>query len=65
MVTVVSKVPHPSVVREVICKHCGSTLQYVPRDIKEYNASDYTGGRDISYYIQCPTCENKVWVNRY
>lgn len=65
MVTVVSTQPHPSVVKEVICRNCGSTLQYVPRDIKERTVSDYTGDREIVRYIDCPTCSHQVTVKGY
>ena len=49
MVTVVSTVPHPSVVKEVVCRNCGATLSYVPMDIKEEVHTDYGGGRDTVY----------------
>lgn len=62
MVTVVSTQPHHSVVKETICKNCGSTLQYVPRDVKEKYISDYTGDRDFVRYIECPTCSHHLGV---
>ena len=65
MVTVVSTVPHPSVVKEAICRNCGATLNYVPADIKREESKDYTGGLDVSYYIKCPPCNDKVYVKRY
>lgn len=65
MVTVVSKVPHPSVIKEVICKNCGSTLNYVPADIQEIVVSDYTGYRDTVYFIKCPPCGHEISVKRY
>ena len=65
MVTVVSTVPHQSVVKETVCKNCGSTLQYVPRDIKERTVSDYTGDREIVRYIECPVCAHQATVKGY
>lgn len=65
MVTVVSRIPHQSVVKETICRNCGSTLQYVPRDIKERIEGDYTGGRDVYHYIECPECGDNVTVKGY
>lgn len=57
MVTVISSKPHPSVVEEVICENCGSTLQYVPRDIKaKVDNGNYTRS------IDCPTCSHEVLV---
>ena len=65
MVRIISAAPHPSVVREVICKHCGATLEYVPADIKEKTISDYTGGTDILYFIKCPSCGTNISVKKY
>lgn len=62
MVTVISTVPHPSVVKEVICRNCGSTLNYVPADIQEKIISDYTGCRDTVYFIKCPSCSHEISV---
>lgn len=64
MVTVVSTVPHPSVVKEVVCRNCGATLNYVPADIKREESRDYTGGLDVNHYINCPPCNHKVYVKR-
>lgn len=65
MVTVVSTVPHPSVVKEVICRNCGATLNYVPADIQNKTVSDYTGDRETVYFIKCPPCSHEVSVKRY
>lgn len=62
MVTVVNKNPDKSVVKQIVCRNCGSTLEYVPRDVTEYTATDYTGGRDIVRYIHCPECNKDVYV---
>lgn len=62
MVTVVSTQPHPSVVKEAICRNCGSVLQYTPNDVKESKSYDYTGGYDIVKNIVCPPCGKKVNV---
>ena len=62
MVTVVDSVPSKSVVKEVVFKKCGVTLQYVPNDVKRDYTSDYTGDRDYFNYITCPNCSKKVVV---
>lgn len=62
MVTVVKTEPHPSVVKEVICRNCGATLQYVPKDVQERKDYDYTGSYDIVNFITCPPCGDKVSV---
>lgn len=65
MVKVLSTTPHPSVVKEVVCRNCGATLEYVPNDIQEYKSYDYTGDYDTYKYVKCPPCGNKVHVTRY
>ena len=65
MVTVVSAVPHPSVVKEVVCRNCGATLQYVPKDIQSRTYKDYDGSSDTDYFINCPPCGERVFVKRY
>jgi DNA-directed RNA polymerase subunit RPC12/RpoP len=62
MVNIVSRVPHPSVVKEVICRNCGSTLTYTPVDIKQIKVSDYGGGVDVEHVIECPVCNHKIGV---
>lgn len=62
MVKVISTVPHPSVVKEAICKHCGSTLQYTPMDVKEQSYRDYDGSQETLKTITCPTCTYTVFV---
>jgi DNA-directed RNA polymerase subunit RPC12/RpoP len=65
MVTAVSTVPHPSVVKEVICPSCGSTLNYVPADIQERSVVDYDGTRELVNFIKCPPCNHEIFVKRY
>lgn len=62
MVKVISTNPHESVVKRVICKHCGSTLEYVPVDVQEQTLTSYDGSSDTSKFIICPTCSNRLWV---
>lgn len=65
MVTVVSTIPHKSVVKETICKNCGATLQYVPNDIQSHTYKDISGCSDTDYFILCPPCGHKVIVKGY
>lgn len=65
MVTVVSTIPHPTVVKEVVCKNCGATLSYVPKDIKSHSYKDYDGGGNTDYFIKCPPCGEKIYVKKY
>ena len=60
MVDVLDEGPDPSVVKRVVCKFCGATLQYVPRAVLERNGTDYGGGPDGEEWIVCPRCNKKV-----
>lgn len=60
MIKIISTVPHPSVVKEVICKNCGATLEYAPVDVAVKIDYDYTGGSDSIRYIKCPNCDNHI-----
>jgi DNA-directed RNA polymerase subunit RPC12/RpoP len=64
MVKVISTDPHRSVVKEIVCKNCGATLQYVPKDIESERHYDYLGDSDEYRFIKCPPCGNKVGVGR-
>lgn len=64
MVVVINSKPDASVVKEIICKNCGVTLQYVLADVKRGETSDYTGDKDYYYYIICPPCGHKLHVKR-
>jgi RNase P subunit RPR2 len=65
MVTVVNPVPHPSVVKEVICRNCGVTLSYVPNDVASRIETDYGGGSEQVKFIKCPSCKGEVQVKGY
>ena len=64
MIKVISDKPHPSVVKQIICKNCGATLEYVPQDLQEDHHTDYLGDTDYWKYVRCPKCDNKVVVRR-
>ena len=65
MLRVLDPNPHKSVVKEVICRNCGATLEYVPADITQETHHDYGGGSDTYYFIDCPKCNQQVSVKRY
>lgn len=56
---VISKKPRKSVTKRKICTNCGTTLEYVPKDvvIREYSCC---GSREIDSFIKCPNC--KEWL---
>lgn len=42
--------------KQVKCNHCGSILEYVPKDLKLYNAG---------YYLLCPVCDKRIYTDNY
>ncbi len=53
--------PHESVVKRRVCKHCGVTLEYVPKDvvIRQYSCC---GSLETDPFIKCPNCEHWIEV---
>ena len=60
MVRIIEETPDPSVVKRVICRNCGVTLEYVPNEVKEYNGTDYGGGPAGHHWIDCLKCQKPV-----
>jgi len=65
MVQIVSSIPDRSVVKQVVCRHCGSTLEYVPSNVKEYHGKDYSGGSDGYEWVDCPHCSKKAIIRSW
>lgn len=62
MVKIIKQGPDRSVVKEVICRDCGATLEYVPIDIKSRSYMEIDGCRDTLNYIICPQCNKEIRV---
>jgi DNA-directed RNA polymerase subunit RPC12/RpoP len=62
MVTIIDPKPDKSVFKEVICRHCGVKLQYIPKDVRSRAVWDYGGGKDTYRWIDCPGCSYEVEV---
>jgi hypothetical protein len=62
MVTVVSRVPPHNLVKQCLCRNCGATLEYLPKDVQKETHYDYGGGKDLIEFIKCPDCNNEIGV---
>ncbi len=62
VIRIINEVPHPTVVKEVICKNCGVTLEYTPSDVTENRYTDYGGGSGVQGLIGCPKCAKTIVV---
>jgi hypothetical protein len=61
-IRIINEVPHPTVVKEVICKNCGVTLEYTPADVEINKYTDIDGGRGVQGLIGCPKCSKPIIV---
>jgi len=62
MVRVIDPGPDVSVVKEVVCRGCGATMEYVPNDIQSQTYREIDGGSDTRHYITCPQCNKEISV---
>lgn len=65
VVRIVEEKPDPSVVKKVICRNCGVTLEYVPNDVKSCHGTDYSGGPDGHEWVDCPKCNRKAIIRSW
>lgn len=42
------------VYKRVKCNACGSTIEYLPEEVKERRGRDYDGGGNGTDYVPCP-----------
>lgn len=50
--------------RRVTCRQCASIIEYLPIEVKKNTYTDYGGGSDTVYWIECPECGKDVTVSR-
>lgn len=66
MAKIIKKAPSPKVAKQVVCRSCGATIEYVPNDLgKPYVVQDYGGGSDSYADFSCPNCHKKIQVSAY
>lgn len=61
-VEIVNPEPDPSVAKHVVCKNCGVKLSYLPVDLIERKHTDYGGGTEVRYCIDCPKCKKEIVI---
>lgn len=64
-VRIIKTEPAKTVKKEVVCGHCGATLEYVPNDVKEYHGTDYGGGPDGKKWVVCPNCGEEAIISSW
>jgi len=57
--------PAKKVVKRKICRNCGATLEYTPRDVLRYDGIDIAGGPDGREYIICPNCREDITLRSW
>jgi hypothetical protein len=61
VIRVIKKGPDPRVAKKVVCRDCGATLEYVPKDVRNRQYL-CMGEMDTLYFIKCPECKSDVEV---
>jgi hypothetical protein len=51
----------PRLERRVECGHCGSSLAYLPSDVREWRHEDDTPA-DAYKYVSCPHCKGRAKI---
>lgn len=65
-IKVIKEAPDKSVAKEVVCRSCGVTLEYVPNDVVLlWSGTDYGGGPDGAKGFRCPRCSEHVITERW
>lgn len=54
-----------TVAKRIICRNCGSVLEYLPVEVKKYSGHDYSGGSDGREWIVCPQCSHDVTIRSW
>ncbi len=62
MIRIIDDKPHPTVVKQVVCRNCGVTMEYAPVDVQTRIEKDYAGGSDSIRYVPCPRCNHQQTV---
>jgi hypothetical protein len=61
-VKIIKLKPHREVAKQIVCRECGATLEYVPNDVKSYHGTDYGGGPDGCTWVNCPNCKKRAII---
>ena len=64
-VKIISIVPPPEILKRVLCRNCGATLEYTEDVVKKYIGHDYSGGPDGKEWIVCPNCGKDVTIRSW
>jgi uncharacterized protein with PIN domain len=49
-------------IKHVSCQHCGSELEYTPKDVQQGVQSQFDGPDFTVSFIECPECRKHVKV---
>jgi hypothetical protein len=65
MVKIIKKAPHKDVRKQIVCRECGATLEYVPNEVKSYHGTDISGGPDGCAWVNCPSCDKPAIIRSW
>ncbi len=61
-IRIIEEKPDPSVVKQRVCYNCGVKMEYLPADVEQRKATDYTGDSEIVRFINCPGCKVELRI---
>lgn len=60
---IINKEPSPRVAKQLECRNCGATLEYVPADTRKETRRDYTGDSSEYTLLDCPNCQHVITLH--
>lgn len=60
MIRIIKQDPHKDVLKEVVCRNCGVTLEYTPSDETKKSGTAGLGDSWTQRHIKCPSCSHKI-----
>lgn len=64
-VKVVKIKPPKEIIKRIVCRPCGATLEYLEGDVCEHHGTDIGGGPDGREWIICPNCNRDVIIRSW
>ena len=61
-IKIIKKGPDNWEFKRCTCRHCGSVLEYTPKDVTYKSYKDYGGGSDNYAEFNCPNCEEFLQI---
>lgn len=65
MARVIKIEPSSEVAKQIVCRGCGATIEYVPNEVQSRSGTDYGGGPDGVEWVNCPNCGKQITIRSW